>query len=53
MKFTIYKASACTYHETKEFKTLEDLREFQLECERSLVINFDRNEIIIYDDYLE
>jgi hypothetical protein len=54
MIFTIYKASDDIYCEIKEFKSLEDLENFQkLMGGYNLIIDFDEKNIWIYDDYIE
>jgi hypothetical protein len=54
MIFTIYKASDDNYCDTKKFKSLEDLENFQKVMDGyDLIIDFDYKQIIIYDDYIE
>ena len=53
MKFTVYKASDWNFKETVTFNTLEELKDYQLNAGVSLIINFEKLEIWIYDDYME
>ena len=53
MRFTVFKASDYDFQETVTFNTLEELRDYQTNAGVSLIINFEENEIWIYDDYME
>ena len=53
MTFTVYKASDWNFKETVTFNTLEELKDYQLNAGVSLIINFEKLEIWIYDDYME
>lgn len=55
MTFKVTKASDWFEDEPRKitFNSLEELKDFQVKCKHSLVINFEIMTIIIYDDYLE
>ena len=53
MTFTVHKVSNCNFEETATFNTLEELKDYQLNAGVSLIINFEKLEIWIYDDYME
>ena len=55
MKFTISKSSDL-YGDNdyeKEINSLEELKQFQIESGHSIIVNFERNSIEIYDGYRE
>lgn len=55
MKFTITKSSdRWSYNDyEKEINSLDELKQFQIESGHSIIVNFERNSIEIYDDYRE
>ena len=55
MKFTISKSSDFCNDEDyeKEINSLEELKQFQIESGHSIIVNFERNSIEIYDGYRE
>lgn len=53
MRFTIHKASDWEFTEEVTIATIEDLEAISKQYEAQLVIDFERKEVIIYDDYLE
>ena len=52
MTFTVFKASEY-FKETVTFNTLEELKDYQIKVGAPLIINFEKFEIWIYDDYVE
>ena len=53
MKFLLMKASNYEFRREIAVNSLEELREIAEKYRHGLVIDFRRNMIIIYDDYLE
>ena len=53
MIFTVHKVSNWNFEETATFNTLEELKDYQLNAGVPLIINFEKLEIWIYDDYME
>ena len=55
MKFTISKSSDFWNDENyeKEINSLDELKQFQIESGHSIIVNFERNSIEIYDGYRE
>jgi hypothetical protein len=55
MKFTISKSSDFWHDEDyeKEINSLDELKQFQIESGHSIIINFERNSIEIYDTLRE
>ena len=55
MIFTISKSSDFCQDEDyeKEINSLDELKQFQIESGHSIIVNFKRNSIEIYDDYRE
>lgn len=55
MKFTITKSSDIWGDNDyeKEINSFEELKQFQIESGHSIIINFERNSIEIYDGYRE
>lgn len=53
MKFTISKSSDLWHDEDyeKEINSLDELKRFQIESGHSIIVNFQRNSIEIYDYY--
>ena len=55
MEFTINKSSDWSHDEDykKEINSLDELKQFQIESGHSIIVNFERNSIEIYDGYRE
>lgn len=55
MKFTISESSDIWGDKAyeKEINSLDELKQFQIESGHSIIINFERNSIEIYDGYRE
>ena len=55
MKFTISRSSDLWHDEDyeKEINSLDELKQSQMDSGHSIIINFERNSIEIYDDYRE
>ena len=53
MKFVVTKSSDWDYKEEVEINTLEEMKDFQLQAQHSLIVNFHAGTIEIYDGYRE
>ena len=53
MTFTIEDASDWEYQSEKTFNSLEELREFSISEGHSLIVDFDRMVIVVYDYWVE
>ena len=53
MIFEVSKSSDWDYKDTVCINSIEDLQKFQEECEHSIIINFNKMSIEIYDGYRE
>ena len=53
MKFVVTKSSDWDYNEEVEINTLEEMKDFQLQAQYSLIVNFYAGTIEIYDGYRE
>ena len=55
MKFTISKSSDLWHDEDyeKEINSFDELKQFQIESGHSIIVNFERSSIEIYDGYRE
>ena len=53
MKFVVTKSSDWDYREEVEINTLEEMKDFQIQAQHSLIVSFYAGTIEIYDDYRE
>ena len=53
MKFVVTKSSDWDYNEEVEINTLEEMKDFQIQAQDSLIVSFYAGTIEIYDDYKE
>ena len=53
MKFVVTKSSDWDYKEEVEINTLEEMKDFQIQTQHSLIVSFYAGTIEIYDSYRE
>ena len=53
MKFVVNKSSDWDYKEEVEINTLEEMKDFQIQAQHSLIVSFYAGSIEIYDCYRE
>lgn len=53
MKFVVTKSSDWDYKEEVEINTLEEMKDFQIQSQHSLIVSFYARTIEIYDGYRE
>ena len=53
MKFVVTKSSDWDYKDEVEINTLEEMKDFQIQAQHSLIVSFYAGTIEIYDGYRE
>lgn len=53
MKFVVTKSSDWGYEDEVEINTLEEMKDFQIQAQHSIIVSFYTGTIEIYDGYRE